>query len=113
MASIIDWSAIGPDGLVVEHRTGSGYISSPDKVVSDLVVRLDQGTLKVKLRPEAGESVRVFTRRSMSMSANGQPNGEATGTVVIEIVPDSTKPDKFVRLYVGKDLTLSTEDHYG
>jgi hypothetical protein len=110
VSSIVGWQAIRVDGVAREsHAPGAGLA---DPEVREAVVRVDSGAVRVKARPERGERIRVFTRRSIGCGVSAA-GAEPAGTVVLEIAPDPDKPERVVRLYIGREVVLSTEDLYG
>jgi hypothetical protein len=116
MPQVLDWTAIevGNPGRTISRGEVPSIASLQlDKIrVMDITTDYPGiGVVSARLRPDRGEQIRVFTRRKAEIGVvSGAPVGES-GTVVIEIVPDPTCPEQFVRLYVHNGgLLLSTED---
>lgn len=112
MAEVTDWTALDVNGRVLTRAEFIGTSNLPRLGVREMLVLLDGGQVRAVLRPDRGESIRVFTRRSLTL-APGAAQAQSTdpgGVVVIEIAPDPDHPERFVRLYVGREIVLSTED---
>lgn len=110
MASLLDWRSAGSDGEGCRAEfKGPGH-QLPASVREVLVATTD-GDLRVLVRE--GARAGVFTRRQQACAANGELVGAIEDTVVVEIVPDPERPDRYVRLYLGREIILSTEDLYG
>lgn len=108
MSVIEGWSALRLDGAVQESKVRGGGLAGEN--VREAVVRVDSGALRVKVRPELGERLKVYTRRELAADFRGNPTGDASSTVVIEIAPDPDRPDRLVRLSIGAEVVLSTGD---
>ncbi len=111
MSRVEDWKAAHVDGRILERKEFLNAKNLPDGI-REALIKLDDGSLRVIVDPSKGERIHMFTRRAASLGAltQGGPIGD---TAVIEIRPDPDRPDLFVRLYVGKEVVLSTQDLYG
>lgn len=116
MPQVLDWTAteVGNPGRTISRGEVPSIASLQLDQIKAMAVVTDHPFARVvraSLRPEQGEHIRVFTRRKAEIrAADGTQVGDS-GTVVIEIAPDPSSPEKFVRLYIHNDgLLLSTED---
>lgn len=110
MAVLHDWVARRADGSVLSRSEFLATSNLPKHSVREMLVSVDAGQVRTIVDPAKGETVRVFTRRTISSGGDGAGTGD---TVVVEVAPDPERPDRFVRLYIGKEIILSTEDLYG
>jgi hypothetical protein len=116
MPQVLDWTAteVGSPGRVIRRGEVASIASLPLERIRAMDVLTDHPSaqlVQTSLRPELGESVKVFTRRKAEVNAASGERVDLGGTVVIEIVPDPSTPEKFVRLYIHNNgLFLSTED---
>lgn len=114
MTALVDWVARDQKGRTLTRAEFVGTSNLPRHSVREMIVQTDAGRVRALLDPTKGETIRVFTRRSISAEAGSTLTpGETADTVVIEIAPDPDRPDRFVRLYLGREVLLSTEDFYG
>lgn len=98
MPEIVDWVAATAIGHVRR-----GEAAQPPEATHHVEVSTDVGKVQVSVNP--GERVRPFTRRV------SQHLGKTSGAAVIEITPDPSRPDMYVRLYVtANGLVLTTKD---
>lgn len=101
MPEIVDWVAESAEGHV---RVRKGEVLFPPITTERVLVQTDVGRLMVDVDP--GQQVRLITKRVMS-----QFRGDGGTTAMVEIQPDPSRPDEFVRLYVtAQGLVLTTKD---
>lgn len=116
MPQVLDWTAteVGNPGRTISRGEVPSIASLQLERIKTMSVATDHpmaGLVRASLRPEQGEQIRVFTRRRAEVNAATGAQVSDSGTVVIEITPDPSCPEKFVRLYIHNNgLLLSTED---
>jgi hypothetical protein len=119
MAEVLDWKAITADGKVISREPQMSVIHIPGAQVDGTVEAIKQMNVatdhllmplvQVEVDPWAGQTMRVFTRRTATLGADGRQ----ASIPVMEIVPDPAHPEKFVRLYLYPNgPVFSTIDRY-
>lgn len=112
MALLVDWVARDLAGKTLDRQEFLHTTNLPPFGIKEMWVTLDGARIRLLVDPTKGETVKAFTRRSVNINNPGATQ-DPGGTVVLEICPDPDRPDRFVRLYIGKEIVLSTEDLYG
>jgi len=104
------WSAETTDNKIITKRDVSSTINLPVDVDS-LTLYTDSPVypvLRAKVNSKIDQKIRTFTRHVIQLNGNMSK----ISITVIEIVPDPSKPDQFVRLYMHPTLgpIISTLD---
>lgn len=118
MAEVLDWRAITADGKVLSREPQQSVIhiagALPDgtvEAIKQMNVATDHLTMplvQIEVDPWKGQTMRVFTRRSVTLGG-----GVPMNIPVMEIIPDPAHPERFVRLYMYPNgPVLSTIDRY-
>lgn len=119
MAEVLDWKAITADGKIISREPQMSVIhipgAQPDgsveaiKQMNVLTDHLTMPVVQVDVDPWKGQTMRVFTRRSATLGADGRQDS----IPVMEVIPDPAHPEIFVRLYLYPNgPVLSTIDRY-
>lgn len=119
MAEVLDWKAITADGKVISREPQMSVIHIPGALVDGTVEAIKQMNVatdhltmplvQVEVDPWKGQTMRVFTRRTATLGANG----EQQSIPVMEVTPDPAHPEIVVRLYLFPGgPVLSTIDRY-
>jgi hypothetical protein len=119
MAEVLDWKAVTADGKVLNREPQQSVIhisgALPDgtveaiKQMNVLTDHLTMPLVQVEVDPWVGQTMRVFTRRSATLGADGA----SMSIPVMEIIPDPAHPERFVRLYLyPSGPVISTIDRY-
>jgi hypothetical protein len=112
MPEMTDWVAHLVGGRQVRRRDIGLMKDVAPGSVERFVVATDHPavrTVSVELDPEKGNFAGTFTRHMRQANGSG-----SLDVVVVEVVPDPAEPERFVRLYLFPDgsVTLSTKDLY-
>ena len=107
---MINWQALLINGRTVSRAEIGSMKDVAPGTVKQFIVSTNHPvvhTICVELDEKKGNFAGAFTRHMRQVNGPG-----SLDVVVVEVIPDPAEPNKYVRLYLFPDgtLTLSTKD---